>query len=219
MPRVYCTLLGRQDLPERSEFAQLRPALRLLIIALAGWVGLVTILTALAMSWLEPNITGRPELLGARTSSAAPFKTARSARFDNIVDHPLFSRTRKPATLVESVAGPSSPDRVIRDHNITLKGVFIRGATIKAFVTSTQSPFGTWVALDDDVGGWRVAGVTPDQMVLNANDEKVIVPLSFGGSSHRGQIAVKDAQSRQPIYGPRQNPKSAPAPDLVAFSR
>jgi hypothetical protein len=218
MPRLYLALLRGKGPPERSEFAQLRPALRLLIIALAGWVGLIATVTALAILYLELDIISRPELLGPQTSSEAHIQTPRSVTFDNIVDRPLFARSRTPTTVLVSVASPSSPDRV-GDQNIRLKGVFIRGALIKAFVTSTNTPLGTWVALDDDVGGWRVAAVTPDHMELNVRDEKVIIPLTFSGSLPPGQAAVKDAQPKQRIYGPRQNPKLAPAPDLVALGR
>ena len=51
----------------------------------------------------------------------------------------------------------------------------------KAFLTSTQSPLGVWVELNGEIDGWRVAAVTPEQVVLEGQGEKLTIPLHASG--------------------------------------
>jgi len=211
MSRLYAALLGRKDLPKRSEFAQLRRGLQLMIIGLAGWVGLVVAATIVAVLSVEASIVSAPAGLGTRASAAGAVDAGSRAGFENISQRPLFSRSRTPVAVVLPVALPAPPPP-LRDRDIKLKGVFIDGTITKAFLTSTESPFGSWVGLNGEIGGWRVEAVTPDQVVLNASDEKLIIPLTFGGASHAGVSASKDVHPPRPIFGPRQNPNQILVP-------
>jgi hypothetical protein len=208
LPRQLARVLGREQLPQRSEFAQLRPGLRLLIISLAGCVALIAAVTILAVLSVEVSTMSLPAWLAPRATSAATVdRRSRMAVENNISQRPLFSRGRKSVAVAAPAATPAAAPQ-LRDENLKLKGVFIDGRTAKAFMTSTETPFGIWVAVNGIIGGWRIASVTPNQVELGANDEKRVLILNTDGAPHAGvSAAAKEVRSSQPIiYGPRQNP-------------
>jgi hypothetical protein len=213
-PRQLARMLGREELPQRSEFAQLRPGLKLLIVSLAGCVGLVAAFTIIAVLSVEVSTMSVPAWLGTRATSAATADPrSRTGIENNISRRPLFSRGRKAVAVAAPAATPAPPSQ-LRDENLKLKGVFIDGATAKAFVTSTEAPFGSWVAVNGVIGGWRIASVTPNQIELGANDEKRVLTLNTDGAPHAGvSAAASQVRPSQPIiYGPRQNPNQILVP-------
>ena len=171
-------MLGRAELPGRAEFAGLRPATRFLIVALTAWIGLVGLATAMAVAAVEVSTLSLPAWLGARSSGSPNTGIRSPAGFENILQRPLFSRSRQGAPVAVLSAPPPS---VMLDQNITLKGVFMNGVLAKAFVISGQDPVGAWVQANDEVAGWRVVTVKPDQVVLDGRNEKLVIPLSVNG--------------------------------------
>jgi hypothetical protein len=81
--------------------------------------------------------------------------------------------------LASAPVPPPQPSGL--DQNITLKGVFIGGGLAKAFLISSQNPLGVWVQPSEEIAGWRVVAVQPDQVQLSGQGENLIVPLSVGG--------------------------------------
>ena len=67
------------------------------------------------------------------------------------------------------------------DQGITLKGVFVNEGFAKAFLLTTQNPVGVWVQVNEEINGWRVAVVSPDQVVLEGQNQKLVVPLNVSG--------------------------------------
>jgi hypothetical protein len=53
----------------------------------------------------------------------------------------------------------------------------------KAFLISTQNPLGIWVEVNEEIAGWRVVAIKPEQVQLNSQNEKLEVLLSAGGSA------------------------------------
>ena len=51
----------------------------------------------------------------------------------------------------------------------------------KAFLLTTQNPVGVWVQVNEEINGWRVAAVSPDQVVLEGQNQKLVVPLNVSG--------------------------------------
>lgn len=173
-------MLGRTDLPSRSELAALRPATRVLILGFAAWIGLVGVMTLSAVISLELSTVTAPAWFG-RTGPAAKASEARAAAgFENIVQRPLFSRNRQVFVAAEPVSAPPPPTATL-DSGIALKGVFMSDGVAKAFLISTQNPLGVWVQVDGQINGWRVAAVTPEQVVLEGQGEKLTVPLHASG--------------------------------------
>lgn len=177
-------LLQRPDLPARSEFVALRPATRFLMLVLAGWTGLVLLVTVIAVAAVEMSIVSVPGWFSARASASTRSEIRPSAGFESILQRPLFSRSRQAA--VAAVVGDAPPLPAVvttLDQGITLKGVYINGAVAKAFLISAQNPLGVWVQVNEEIAGWRVVAVSPDQVQLDSHNEKLELPLSIGSSA------------------------------------
>ena len=174
-------LLGRADFPSRSEFAELRPATRVLITGLAAWIGLVGAVTVIAVISVEMSTMSVPAWLSTR-GPASKGGAIRAASFENIVQRPLFSRNRQVVVAPEPASAPlPALPTLTLDQGITLKGVFVNEGFAKAFLLTTQNPVGVWVQLNEEINGWRVAVVSPDQVVLEGQNQKLVVPLNVSG--------------------------------------
>lgn len=175
-------MLGRTDLPSRSELAALRPATRVLIVGLAAWIALVGAVTLGAMVSLELSTFTAPAWLGGSGPALKASGGRAAAGYENIVQRPLFSRKRQVFVAPEPVA-PAPPPPVVAtlDPGMTLKGVFMSEGVAKAFLVTAQNPLGTWVEIDGQIGGWRVTAVTPDHVVLEGQGERLTVPLHASG--------------------------------------
>jgi hypothetical protein len=173
-------MLGLAELPRRAELAGLRPATRVLIVVLVAWIGLVGLVTVIALTSVEMSTMNFYAWFGAPASASPSTEIRPPESFENILQRPLFSRSRQAASVAVSPPEPPSPTMLL-DQNITLKGVIISGSLAKAFLTSTQTPLGMWVQADDEIAGWRVVAVKPDRVLLDARNQKLQVQLSING--------------------------------------
>jgi hypothetical protein len=173
-------MLGRTDLPSRSELTALRPATRVLILGFAAWIALVGAMTLSAVISLELSTVTAPAWFGSRSLAAKASDARAAAGFENIVQRPLFSRNRQGFVAPEPAAAPPPPMATL-DSGMTLKGVFMSDGVAKAFLITTQNPVGVWVQLNGQIDGWRVAAVTPEHVVLEGQSEKLTVPLHPSG--------------------------------------
>ena len=176
------SLLGRTELPGMGEVAALRPATRVLLAGFSGWIVLVLLVTMAAMVSVRMSTLNLPDWLGAPSSASRGAAARSPASFENIVQRPLFSRSRQGAAPapVPVMAAPPMPSTLSQD--VTLKGVFISGALAKAFLLSAQNPLGVWVQADEEIAGWKVVAVEPDQVILQGQGEKRTVQLHAGGT-------------------------------------
>jgi hypothetical protein len=173
----------RSDFPSRAEFARLRPPLRFLMIGLSVWIGLIVLATVLAVAAVEMSTISAPGWLSARASASTRNEIRPSAGFEAILQRPLFSRGRQPAAAAVSEAPPSPVAMTTLDPGITLKGVYINGAMAKAFLISAQDPLGIWVEVNEEIVGWRVVAIKPEQVLLNSQNEKLEVWLGVGSNA------------------------------------
>jgi hypothetical protein len=208
LARGHLASLGISKLPQRDEFAQLRPALRRLMIGLAAWIGLVGIVTIAAIVSLGLSSSDF-HAFGLHSSAATGSVQRSSTDYDVILQRPLFSRSRQAAAQVSPIL---SPPPVHSDRNISLKGVFISGATAKAFLTSTQNPLGVWIESNNEIAGWRVVSISPDQVVLNAQNDEMVIPLGVkdgaGNLTNGRAILGQEADAMPPgLRGKMMNPK------------
>jgi len=174
--------LGHAALPGRSEFAVLRPATRLLIFGLATWIGIIAFVTVIAVASVEIAASSFPAWLGTRASGSAPTEIHPPASFEDILQRPLFSRSRHAPVVDIPSSVPMSAPLAMLDRDITLRGVFINLPQAKAFLTSAQNPLGIWVQANEEIAGWRVVAVEPDQVLLEASNEKLVIPLTVAGA-------------------------------------
>jgi hypothetical protein len=176
-------LLGRSDIPALGEVAALRPATRVLIAGLSGWIALVAVVTVVAVVSVEMSAVSLPEWFGAPASGSRSSAARSPTTFENIVQRPLFSRSRQgtPIVLASAPVPPPPQQPSGLDQNITLKGVFIGGGLAKAFLLSPQNPLGIWVLPGEEIAGWRVVAVQPGQVQLTGQGENLVLPLTVSG--------------------------------------
>ncbi|MBR0697768.1 hypothetical protein [Bradyrhizobium lablabi] len=174
-------LLGRADLPGPADFHALRPATRVLIVALSAWIGLVLIVAIFAVASVQLSRYSTPAWLGVRGSAARTAQAAAMPGFDNIVQRPLFSRSRQATSVVVPVVAPAPPPPAPVDPGFILKGIFMNEGVAKAFLLTAQNPTGTWVQADGEIDGWRLVGIQSDQVVLDRANQRLAVPLTLTG--------------------------------------
>lgn len=176
-------LLGRSQLPGMGELAALRPPTRALLIGFAGWIVLVVLVTLAAVISVEMSAVNMPEWLGVPSSGSRAAAIRSPVNFENVVQRPLFARSRQ--VVIQApvpVQAPPPPPPATLDRDVTLKGVFISGSTAKAFLLSSQNPLGLWVQAGEEIAGWNVVAVQPDQVTLQGRGEKWVVQRNVGGA-------------------------------------
>lgn len=174
--------LGRSELPGIGELAALRPATRVLLVGFSGWIVLVFLVTVAAVVSVEMSAISPPEWWGTPVSTSRGAAAGSPASFENIVQRPLFSRSRQGAAPASMPPPVPPPVPSMLDQDITLKGIFISGALAKAFLLSSQIPLGVWVQVDEEISGWKVVDVQPGQVILQGQGEQRIVQLHVGGA-------------------------------------
>jgi hypothetical protein len=174
-------LLGRAEFPGFAELAALRPATRVLIAGLSGWVILVILVSVAAVVSVEMSTFTLPEWLGTRSSASGGTAARPPASFENIVRRPLFSRSRQGMSQAPVPMPVAPPPPSTLDQDITLRGVFMSGPLAKAFLLSSQNPLGVWVQAGEAAAGWRVVAVQRNQVLLEGQGQRLIVPLNVGG--------------------------------------
>jgi hypothetical protein len=183
--RLLAALLKSTELPGRDDFARLRPALRWAIVGLASCIGL-TIIIAVAAIVSVGMSTSTFQMFSLRASAASSAEARAQHSFESILQRPLFSRNRQAATAV--ALAPALPVAT-RSRNFILKGVFINGASSKAFLISEQSPLGIWIESNDEIAGWHLVTVKPDQVVLRAQSDELVIALgNVSGSGNFAEI-------------------------------
>ena len=88
-------LLGRAQLPGMGELAALRPPTRALLVGFSGWIVLVALVTLAAVVSVEMSAVSMPEWLGVPSSASRTAAARSPANFENIVQRPLFARSRQ----------------------------------------------------------------------------------------------------------------------------
>ena len=174
-------LLGRAEFPGFAELAALRPATRVLIAGLSGWVILVILVSVAAVVSVEMSTFTLPEWLGTPSSVSGGAAARPPAGFENIVRRPLFSRSRQGMSQAPVPMPVAPPPPSTLDQDITLRGVFMSGPLAKAFLLSSQNPLGVWVQAGEEAAGRRVVAVQRNQVLLEGQGQRLIVPLNVGG--------------------------------------
>jgi hypothetical protein len=174
-------LLGRTEFPGIAEVAALRPATRVLIAGLSGWIILVVLVSLAAVVSVEMSTITLPEWLGTPSSASGSAAARPPAGFENIVRRPLFSRSRQGMSQASVPMPVSPPPPSTLDQDVSLRGVFMSGPMAKAFLLSSQSPLGAWVQAGEEVAGWRVVAVQRDQVLLEGQGQRLIVQLNISG--------------------------------------
>lgn len=173
--------LMRAYVPSQRELRSIAPVKRGLLLGLAGLLVLALAAPIVAIVSLEFAIASQSAVEGVGTRTSLEREHHGIGTDDNILQHPLFSRSRQaPAIAVPPATfGASSPPaRTMFDSSVALRGVYMDGERAKAFLTSSDNPVGAWIALNEQWSGWRLSEIKPDEIVLEAEGERQILHLS-----------------------------------------
>jgi hypothetical protein len=174
-------LFLRSDLPSREELSALPPLRRAVLAGLLLLAGAALALPLAAIAALEITVAGQAILGSGGAVDTQAANGMPVGQFDNIMRRPLFSRSRQAMEMAAPAVQVETPAPAIAtvDLNLVLRGVFMDGIQTKAFLTTPDNPVGTWVAVNDDIAGWRLAEVRPNEVVVEARGERQTLQLSI----------------------------------------
>ncbi|WP_426413274.1 hypothetical protein [Bradyrhizobium ganzhouense] len=186
------------------ELMRLPAATRLALFALISWSGLAAAATACALIAIESSARS-----AAATSAGGASGVTKLERGNGeaILQRPVFARTRQAMlpvlALPQTPSLPAGPPPALRDTGLRLTGVFINSPTTKAFLTSAQRPVGSWVQPDEMFGGWKLVAVRPNEIEVEADGERVVVPFSTARTANDGPSGGPNVQPHAPAGGER----------------
>jgi len=139
------------------------------------------------------ELTAEPPAPAAATEPpAAPVPAAPPAQervfvmpplqsYAEVTERPLFSPSRRPATVTQQVAGPAS--------SLALVGVVISRDGGVALIRSGKAPALARVREGQQIEGWTVRSIAPDRVVVRNGTSEAQLKL------HEDAPAAKDASS------------------------
>lgn len=152
-------------------------------------VGVIALLSGLAvLSWMDvaeieaepesiestaavPNREGEPSPSGASETPIPSFEFPPLSEYSAIVERPLFSPTRRPIHVITELPVESLPPL----DTYVLIGVIDNANGMRALLRNNSSGETEVVAPGQDVHGWSVESVLPDQVTLKAAGQERIV--------------------------------------------
>lgn len=171
----------RDQIPSRRELKFVTPIRRGLLLGLGAMTGLAVVVPIVAIVSLELAIASQ-SAFGSSGGRASMGRENHGAGTDeNILQRPLFSRSRQAAVVAAPLPigdAPVPPARTMLDPSVALRGVFMNGERAKAFLTSSDNPVGVWIALNEQWSGWRLSEVKPNEVVLEADGERQTLQLT-----------------------------------------
>ena len=171
----------RGQIPSYRELQSVAPLRRAFLLGLIVLTAFIAIAPIVAIVSLEIAIAGQsaPGSRGGGTLTGREGQGVVS--YDNILQRPLFSRSRQAVALAAPqpvVDTPAPPARAMLDPSVALRGVFMSGERAKAFLTSSDNPVGLWIGVNEQWSGWRLAEIKPNEIVLEAEGERQTLPLN-----------------------------------------
>jgi hypothetical protein len=155
-------------------------------IVLAGLVSLNVGLAAIAASALlfgdalaPARVDWRPPIA---TNGTAPPAPKPIARYQQMLAHPIFFKTREPFVLPPPAPLPppatrASPPPVVVDPGLMLGGIMVMQGVRKAYVFRKSDPSGTWVTRGEDFMGWKIQTIDAAGIVLGNGERKIDLKL------------------------------------------
>jgi general secretion pathway protein N len=141
----------------------------------------LVLLTALAYeSGLAPAAADVPAVRRQARDTAAPLALAPPPppieSFAVIDDRPLFNPSRKPVAAPAAAALAAAPPPPPSD--VVLIGIIIDGVQRLALLHTPASPLSISATVGATVGGWRIAAIEPDHIVLRSGATEFLLNLN-----------------------------------------
>jgi hypothetical protein len=156
------------------------PPLILLGLALLAAANVWLLLMAVQQATSEDQTAAEepawtPRLQG---SEDARTQTTATVSYQEILAHPIFSRSRAPyVPSAPPAPKPNPPPAAFIDPGLVLGGVMVNGTTKKAYLFQKTDKSGAWVGEGDDFVGWKVQSITADAAKLQKEAHVIEVRL------------------------------------------
>jgi len=126
---------------------------------------------------IDPLTSASQEHTGAiPTSGSPPLQQKPLSAYNQVLEHPLFSKTRSPY-VPPPPSAPSAakqpPAITVPDPVLMVAGIMIDDRLKKAYVVKPNEPQGTWVNEGDVVQGWTVQAIHPNGVALKQNQRMI----------------------------------------------
>jgi hypothetical protein len=101
--------------------------------------------------------------------------------YQQILTHPLFSKTRKP--FVPKPPAPPHQSKPINelvkfvDPDFVVGGIIIHGKIRQAFLFKKESASGVWLSVGEEFFGWKLESIGTEWVKLQNNDHAIMLEL------------------------------------------
>lgn len=154
------------------------PPLVLLGLALPAAANIWLVLMAAQQATSGDQIAAEEPGWTPRLPSLEDARAQTTATYQEILAHPIFSRSRAPyVPSAPPAPKPSPPPAVFIDPGLVLGGVMVNGAIKKAYLFQKTDKSGAWVGEGDDFIGWRVQSITAEVAKLQKDAHVIEVRL------------------------------------------
>jgi hypothetical protein len=134
----------------------------------------------------SPQAPPNPPPQAGEGSLPSPLAAQSLDRLSATRERPLFSPTRRPPPPPpQVVAAPEPPPPPAPPPNVALFGIVMDGEEARAVVRAGPAEKIRRVAIGDDIGGWKVAQIAEQRLVL-ALDGRIATFMMFTGNSANG---------------------------------
>jgi hypothetical protein len=147
-----------------------------LLAAANAW----TLIMAAQQTMFEGQVAAEEPGWSPRLPSPEDARTQTTATVSHqeILAHPIFSRSRAPYVPPAPTAPKSAPPPVaFTDPGFVLGGIMVNGTIKKAYLLQKNDKSGTWVGEGDDFVGWKVQSITTDAAKLQKETHVIQVQL------------------------------------------
>jgi hypothetical protein len=148
---------------------------------------------AMLMSGVEPQTTpAATPPLKPTSMNSMPVEAVERA-YTETFQRPLFMRSRlpyepPPPSVPQSVLAPPAPPPAAMlqppppagprlDRSIRVAGIIVDSRTSRALVIAASNPLGEWLGIGGEIGGWTLAEITREGIVLTAGDQRLTAAL------------------------------------------
>lgn len=132
------------------------------------------------------------------------------AAYSEIAARPLFSPSRRPAPRQQAAAQPAEPRAVPADEFL-LRGVALAGDSRVALIERRTTVGILRVLEGQSVGGWRLAAIRPDAIVLESEGEEHVLEVEKDKSP---SVTAQPLLRRVELTDPRRSGRPAEADAL-----
>lgn len=127
----------------------------------------------------------QPGLALTDAGGAPGFAPPRLSEFQEVLERPVFSPTRRPPVQETVVPAADAPDiaPIAAAPDLRLQGIVAIGAKRVALVEVNGAPPLHRVSTGDEIGGWRVEGIDANGVVLRRGAESLVIELDYSEST------------------------------------